>query len=435
MNWDYHLQRRHFQDTKWRIQSIDEIWIVRVFIKPGTHSTALSQYPSIPAKLLFLSGILTSPYGYGMDSESQMDLLDVPISMYDVVPNCWGVGPKPGKGRSVTVPVLPSNKQYTSLAASIMDCTRASWYVDAFVQRKHVCHARYATETIAVRTVLLHKHQWSFWTIIGHTSPGDTNSGTAWWLLARSQLPWHSPNGLGFAPVCWELRYRDLWMRHREPAEVVTLAGWMSEQGAAAVVAAVGCPHGNPEWLLPARRDTKGVTGRRGLAPCGRTVNDKASWIYLPPLPSFLWFLWLTSMKQFVRIHASLQCGHNVDRRMTIESALTNAEDLRGSPGMSPAYRPSDDELREWMFQLLERTRNGITPDRYERMTLESYLLRKELSLKLWELDLRAPICPFRRCTEMDDNQSFDYGDIQEVMWKSTRSNILTFDDNDNLRD
>jgi len=35
----------------------------------------------------------------------------------------------------------------------------------------------------------------------------------------------------------------------------------------------------------------------------------------------------------------------------------------------------------------------------------------------------------------MDDNQSFDYGDIQEVMGKSTVSNILTFDDNDNLRD
>jgi hypothetical protein len=30
----------------------------------------------------------------------------------------------------------------------------------------------------------------------------------------------------------------DLWKRHREPAEVVTLAGWMGEQGAAAVVAA-----------------------------------------------------------------------------------------------------------------------------------------------------------------------------------------------------
>jgi len=66
---DYHLQRHHFQETNWRIQSIDEIWIVRVFIKAGTHSTALSQYPSIPAKLLLLSGILTSPYGYGMDSE------------------------------------------------------------------------------------------------------------------------------------------------------------------------------------------------------------------------------------------------------------------------------------------------------------------------------------------------------------------------------
>jgi len=225
-----------------------------------------------------------------MDSELQIDLLDVPISMYDVVQNCRCLGPKPGNGRSVTVPVLPSTKQHTSLAASIMDCPRASWYVDAIGQRKHVCSARYATETIAVRTVLLHKYQWSFWTVVGHTSPGDTNSGTAWWLLARRRLSWHSPNGLGCAPVCWELWYRDLWMRHREPAEVVTLAGWMGEQGAAAVVAAEGGPHGNPEWLLKARRDTKGVTGRRGLALCERTVNDKASWISLPPLPSCLRF-------------------------------------------------------------------------------------------------------------------------------------------------
>jgi len=39
----------------------------------------------------------------------QMDLLDVPISMYDVVLNCRGLGPKPGYTRSVNVPVLPSN--------------------------------------------------------------------------------------------------------------------------------------------------------------------------------------------------------------------------------------------------------------------------------------------------------------------------------------
>jgi len=60
-----------------------------------------------------------------MDSELRMDLLDVPISMY-VVPNGNGLGPKPGIGQSVTLPVLPSNKQYTSLAATIMDCQGAS---------------------------------------------------------------------------------------------------------------------------------------------------------------------------------------------------------------------------------------------------------------------------------------------------------------------
>jgi hypothetical protein len=109
---DYHLHMRHFQDTNWRIQSIDEIWIIRVFIfKAGTHSTALSQYISIPAKLLLSIGTHYYPqssWGYGVDSELRMDLLDVPISMF-VVPNCRGFGPKPGNGRSVTVLVLPSN--------------------------------------------------------------------------------------------------------------------------------------------------------------------------------------------------------------------------------------------------------------------------------------------------------------------------------------
>jgi len=42
-----------------------------------------------------------------MDSELQIDLLNAPISMY-VVPNCRGLGSKPGNGLSVTVPVLPS---------------------------------------------------------------------------------------------------------------------------------------------------------------------------------------------------------------------------------------------------------------------------------------------------------------------------------------
>jgi len=74
--------------------------------------------------------------------------------------------------------------------------------------------------------------------LLGHTSPGDTNSGTAWWMQARKQLPSHSPNSVGFAPVCWEMWYRDLWMQHREPAEMVTLTGWMVEQEAVAVVAA-----------------------------------------------------------------------------------------------------------------------------------------------------------------------------------------------------
>jgi len=117
-----------------------------------------------------------------------------------------------------------------------MNCRRASWYVDTIKQRKHVCVARNATKTIAGRSSSTLAS--NFRPVVGHTYPGDTNSGTAWRLLPRMRLSWQSPNGLGFAPVCWELWYRDLWMRHREPADVVPLPGWMGEQGAAAVVAA-----------------------------------------------------------------------------------------------------------------------------------------------------------------------------------------------------
>ena len=88
-----------------------------------------------------------------------MDQLDVPISMYDVVQNCRDLAPKPDNGLSVTVPVLQSKKHYNSLRASIIDCQRTSGYVDASVQPKRVYCARYVTETIAVGTVLLHKHQ------------------------------------------------------------------------------------------------------------------------------------------------------------------------------------------------------------------------------------------------------------------------------------
>jgi len=177
---DYHLQRRHFQDTNWTIQSIDEIWIIWVFIfQAGTHSTALSQYISVAAKLLLLSGIhYQSLWWYGMDSELPMDWLDVPISMYNVLQNCRGWVLKPSNGWSATVPVPPSTNQYTSLVASFVEFPWASWYVDAIVQRKHVCSARYATEII---TVMRSSPQATpcLWTVVGHTPPRDTNSGTA----------------------------------------------------------------------------------------------------------------------------------------------------------------------------------------------------------------------------------------------------------------
>jgi hypothetical protein len=98
---DYHLQRHHFQNSNWRIHSIEEIWIIRVSISAGTHSAALSQSYLYQQnqELLLSSGIHYQPlWRYGEDSELPIDLLDVPISIYYVVQNCCGLGPKPGNG-------------------------------------------------------------------------------------------------------------------------------------------------------------------------------------------------------------------------------------------------------------------------------------------------------------------------------------------------
>jgi len=55
------------------------------------------------------------------------------------------------------------------------------------------------------------------------------------------------------------------WNHRGYTSDVVTIVGWMSEQRAAAVVAVEERPHGILEWLLLARRGTKGVTRRQGL--------------------------------------------------------------------------------------------------------------------------------------------------------------------------
>jgi len=153
------------------------MWIQWDFINAGTHSVVLSQYISLQAKWLVLSGIhYQSLWRYGVDSELQIDMLDILIRRY-VVTNCYGFVPKPGNRWSVTVPVWLSTKQYFSLAASFMYCPRDIWYVDAIELRNHVWGARNTTKTIEVRSSSPQAS--SFWTVVGHTSPGDTNSGTA----------------------------------------------------------------------------------------------------------------------------------------------------------------------------------------------------------------------------------------------------------------
>lgn len=68
-----HLQRLHFQETNWRIWSIDEIWIILDFnFKAGTHSPALSWYISLPAELLLSIGshwYRQSSWRYGTGSQ------------------------------------------------------------------------------------------------------------------------------------------------------------------------------------------------------------------------------------------------------------------------------------------------------------------------------------------------------------------------------
>jgi hypothetical protein len=127
-------------------------------------------------------------------------------------------------------------------------------------------------------------------------------------------------------------------------------------------------------------------------------------------------------MEQLVWLHASLRFGDNANRKMTIESALRRAEDLWStieSTGTSTPYRPSDDEFTQSTYRLLELTQNGITPDRYERMTLESYIWKKraivEIRIGLTTADMHIP--EMHRCSETDDNQSPDYSNIYDLIW------------------
>jgi len=63
---------------------------------------------------------------------------------------------------------------------------------------------------------------------------------------------------------------------------------------------------------------------------------------------------------------------------------------------------------------------------------LENWAIIETMRIQFASTNMHIP--EMHQCSEMDDNPSFDYGDIQEVMWNSTLSNILTFDDNDNLQ-
>jgi len=95
-------------------------------------------------EFVLTSGIhYQSLWRYRVDSELLIDLLDVPLLMY-VVPNCCGFGPTPSTSPSVTRPVLPLTKQYTSLAASI---SAAQEQVDMWIV---LCGAMLTVERVMV---------------------------------------------------------------------------------------------------------------------------------------------------------------------------------------------------------------------------------------------------------------------------------------------
>jgi len=191
-----------------------------------------------------------------------MYLMDVVIWMY-VMPSGCGFGPEHGNGRLATLPGLSSN--------NILLAHAPLWTTDEPVEMwmlsssGNMSVAWYATDPIAVRGSSPQVS--SFWSIVEDTSPWDTNSETAWQLPARRLLTWHSLNGLGFAPICWKLLYRVRWMRHREPADAVTLKCWMGEQGVAAEVEAEEGPYGNHDWLLPATPEEEGSDWTVGMIP------------------------------------------------------------------------------------------------------------------------------------------------------------------------
>jgi len=62
--------------------------------------------------------------------ELSIKLLDSPITMYNVVLNYSSLGPNPSDGRLAIVPALPSTKQYTPFATTIMDSQQVWRHAD-----------------------------------------------------------------------------------------------------------------------------------------------------------------------------------------------------------------------------------------------------------------------------------------------------------------
>jgi len=78
---------------------------------------------------------------------------------------------------------------------------------------------------------------------------------------------------------------------------------------------------------------------------------------------------------------SSTQTNDNSQRWSALRSAEHKWTTI-GSPGTSTPYWANDDEITEWIFQLLEPTQNKRNPDRYERQLSCGRLLDCENSYR-----------------------------------------------------
>jgi len=167
------------------------------------------------------------------------------------------------------------------------------------------------------------------------------------------------------------------------------------------VVVAAEEPLWGDAWVTAASSPKpEGSDWMVGHGSCvGKPLKTRPPGYSLPPLPFFLdslanidWAVWGYSQRQ-----------------MTIESE-------------QPAY-----ERRRLKQRLAAHARDNI-PVRRDDGAAEGYLSTKATIIGTMRIGLMSATMPILEMLRDGWQSIFDYGDRQEVLWKSTISNILTLD-------